>query len=291
MEILQKNTYFIFHMATVTRPQQPSTLGSSQVQLLLVGDRCKMVAIKHHPENTRPARDLEMPNVGGFGPNRLVSTPSDNEPVHLLPSAAFDFAFHVTRSKVHSTTWQKIRPTVRIHPLWTSAVLTLPCKNTRHGNWSEVLCSEENNSSYAAVQTQFEYKKNPIGLSMIKDYILWLQPGPTRSEVFREVIVKNVTKTNSHGVSNMSQDWRGILNIDPNNMNTRMMFWGLHLAIGHFIFIKTLENHHNTANSWLLGIPFLDHGLFRLLCFLFLRLSFQIFPLLNNTVKCIGEGS
>lgn len=182
MEILQKNTYFIFHMATVTRPQQPSTLGSSQVQLLLVGDRCKMVAIKHHPENTRPARDLEMPNVGGFGPNRLVSTPSDNEPVHLLPSAAFDFAFHVTRSKVHSTTWQKIRPAIRIHPLWTSAVLTLPCKNTRHGNWSEVLCSEENNSSYAAVQTQFEYKKNPIGLSMIKDYILWLQPGPTRSE-------------------------------------------------------------------------------------------------------------
>lgn len=58
-----------------------------------------MVAIKHHPENTRPPRDLEMPNVGGFGPNRLVSTPSDNEPVHLLPSAAFDFAFMLPEAR------------------------------------------------------------------------------------------------------------------------------------------------------------------------------------------------
>lgn len=103
-------------------PQSPSPNSSvlsahSQVQLLLVGEQCKTVAIKHQSENTRPLRDLEMSDVGGFGPNILVSTPSDNEPVYLLPSAAFDFAFHV----VHSTTWQKIRPTICIHPLWTSA--------------------------------------------------------------------------------------------------------------------------------------------------------------------------
>lgn len=107
-------------------PQSPAPNSSalsahSQVQLLLVGDQCKMVAIKHQPENTRPPCDLEMSYVGGFGPNRLVSTPSDNEPVHPLPRAAFDFAFHVTRSKAHSTTWHKIRPTICIHPLWTSA--------------------------------------------------------------------------------------------------------------------------------------------------------------------------
>lgn len=105
----------------------PPTVQHSQliprVQFLLVGDQCKMITIKHQPvttpENARPPRDLEMSNLGGFGPNILVSAPSDNEPA-LLPSAAVDFAFHVTRSKVHSTTWQKIRLIIFIHPLWTS---------------------------------------------------------------------------------------------------------------------------------------------------------------------------
>lgn len=117
MEILQKNMYFIFHVATVTLPQQLSTLSSFPGPAPPCWGSMQTVAIKHQSENTRPPSDLEMSDVGGFGPNILVSTPSDNEPVYLLPSAAFDFAFHV----VHSTTWQKIRPTICIHPLWTSA--------------------------------------------------------------------------------------------------------------------------------------------------------------------------
>lgn len=38
-----------------------------------------MIAIKHHPatapENTRPLRDLEMFNVGGFGPKHISLHP------------------------------------------------------------------------------------------------------------------------------------------------------------------------------------------------------------------------
>lgn len=121
MEILQKNMYFIFHVATVTLPQQLSTLSSFPGPAPSCWGSMQTIAIKHQSENTRPPRDLEMSDVGGFGPNILVSTPSDNEPVYLLPSEAFDFAFHVIRSKVHSTTWQKIRPTICIHLLRTSA--------------------------------------------------------------------------------------------------------------------------------------------------------------------------
>lgn len=103
MEILQKNAHFIFHVATVTLPQQSSTLssfpGSSSS---LLGSNAKDKT-KHQPvtapENARPPCDLEMSNLGSFGPNILVSTLLDYEPVHLLPSLLLILPFMLPEAR------------------------------------------------------------------------------------------------------------------------------------------------------------------------------------------------
>lgn len=59
---------------------------------------------------------------------------------------------------------------------------------------------------------------------MVKDYVLWMWLGPTSSdESLGKRLSKNVTKTNPQEVSNMSKECRRILNIDPNDINTRMV--------------------------------------------------------------------
>jgi len=67
-----------------------------------------MTAIKHQPatapESPRPLCDLKMSNVGGFGPKHISLHPFIQQ---TSVPAALDLAFHVSRRKVHSTTWQK----------------------------------------------------------------------------------------------------------------------------------------------------------------------------------------
>lgn len=63
-------------MATVTLPNSSAPSAYSQGPVPgIVEDQCKMIAIKHQPvtapEDTRPLCDLEMSNLGGFGPKRI----------------------------------------------------------------------------------------------------------------------------------------------------------------------------------------------------------------------------
>lgn len=75
MEILQKNQYFssIWLQSPSPTVQHPQLI--PRVRFLIVEDQCKMIAIKHQPvtapEDTRPLCDLEMSNLGGFGPKRI----------------------------------------------------------------------------------------------------------------------------------------------------------------------------------------------------------------------------
>lgn len=86
MEILQKTSYFIFHMAMVTLPNSPAPAAHSQ------SPRPNYWGLVQNAHNAAPTwlfqalLDPGISNLGGFGPKHTLYC-SWNEPIFLLPSA------------------------------------------------------------------------------------------------------------------------------------------------------------------------------------------------------------
>lgn len=153
MEILQKNMYFIFQMATVTRPQQLSTLSSfpGPAPLCWGSKRngCNKAPIREHPAPSWPRNvqcrwcwsqymslPLQIMSQYTCCPVRLLTLP------FMLPEARFT----ALPGKKKKNKTNHLYPSSVDHH-W----------HARHGNTGVKFCAVKKitNSSYAAVQTKF----------------------------------------------------------------------------------------------------------------------------------------
>lgn len=114
-----------------------------------------MITIKHQPatvpENTWPLCDWEMSHLGGFGPKGISLYCLIKWTSILAAQGGFDFAFHVNRCKIHSTTLQKNKKN-HFYPSFVDQ--SWHTHNGNSGRRSYVM-KEIADSSYSAMQIKF----------------------------------------------------------------------------------------------------------------------------------------